>query len=81
MISIHTRATRPLLPVDGQPAPPPLSAEQLARIESLSTLAAKKRRGAKALLAEELTEEAEALNRSADAAEAEAEAIKSGRKT
>ena len=45
------------------------------------TLAAKKRRGAKALLAEELTEEAEALNRSADAAEAEAEAIKSGRKT
>jgi len=81
MISIHTRATRPLLPVDGQPAPPPLSAEQLARIESLSTLAAKKRRAAKALLAEELTEEAEALNKSADAAEAEAEAIKSGRNT
>jgi hypothetical protein len=78
MISMHTRATRPLLPLDGQPAPPPLNAEQLARIESLSSLAAKKRRGAKALLAEELTEEADALNRSAEAAEAEVEAIKSG---
>jgi hypothetical protein len=52
MISIHTRATRPLLPVEGQPAPPPLTPE-LARIEALRTLAAKKRRAAEALLAEE----------------------------
>jgi hypothetical protein len=52
MISIHTRATRPLLPVEGQPAPSPLTPE-LARIEALRTLAAKKRRAAEALLAEE----------------------------
>ncbi len=81
MISIHKRATRPLLPVDGQSAPPRLTAEQLARIENLSMLAARKRRAAKALLAEELTEEAEALIKSADAAEAEAAAIQMGRKT
>jgi hypothetical protein len=80
MISIHTRATRPLLPADGQSAPPPLNAEQFARIESLNALAAKKRRFAKVLLAEELTEEAAALNRSAQAAEAEAAAIQSGGK-
>jgi ERCC4-related helicase len=78
MITIHTRATRPLLSVDGQPTPPPLSAEQLARIESLGELAARKRRAARALFAEELTEEAEALNKSADDAEAEAAAIQSG---
>ena len=80
MISIHARATRPLLPVDGQPAPPPLTAEELARIEGLRTLAARKRRAAKALLAEELTEEAEAMKASADLAEAEADEVKSGRK-
>jgi hypothetical protein len=79
MISIHTRATRPLLPVEGQPAPPPLTLGQLARIEALRTLAAKKRRAAKALLAEALTEEAEAMKRSADLAEAEADEIQSGR--
>jgi hypothetical protein len=80
MISIHTRATRPLLPVEGQAAPPPLTPEQLARIEGLRTLAAKRRRAAKALLAEELTEEAEALKKSADLAEAEADEIQSRRK-
>ena len=78
MISIHTRATRPLLPVEGQPAPPPLTAEQLGRIEGLRVLATKKRRAAKALLAEELIDEAEALNKSADLAEAEANEIQSG---
>ena len=80
MISIHIRATRPLLPVDGQPAPPPLTPEELARIEGLRTLAAKKRRAAKALLAEELTDEAEALQKSADLAEAQADEIQSGRR-
>jgi hypothetical protein len=80
MISIHTRATRPLLPVDGQPAPPPLTPEERARIEGLRMLAAKKRRAVKALLAEELTEEAEALNKGADLAEAEANEIQAGRK-
>lgn len=79
MISIHTRATRPLLPVAGQPAPPPLTPEELARIEVLRMLAARKRRAAKALLAEELGEEAEAMNKSADLAEAEANEIQSGK--
>jgi hypothetical protein len=69
MITIHTRATRPLLPADGQQLPPPLTPEQLARVESLRTLAGKKRRAAKALLAEELTEEAAALDQAADAAD------------
>lgn len=80
MISIHTRATRPLLPVEGRPTPPPLSAEALARIEGLRSLAAKKRRAAKALLAEELTAEAEALTQSAGLAEAEADEIQAGKK-
>ncbi|MEI8388158.1 MAG: helicase-related protein, partial [Verrucomicrobiota bacterium] len=75
MITIHTRATRPLLPTDGQQLPPPLTPEQLARVESLRALAAKKRRAAKALLAEELTEEAAALDQAADAADAEANEI------
>ena len=75
MITIHTRATRPLLPADGQQLPPPLTPEQLARIESLRALAAKKRRAAKALLAEELTEEAAALDQAAELAEAEAKEI------
>ncbi len=80
MISIHTRATRPLLPAEGIPTPPPLTKEQLTRIEGLRALAARKRRAAKALLAEQLTEEAEALKTSADLAEAEADEIQSGRK-
>jgi hypothetical protein len=80
MISIHTRATRPLLPAEGQSAPPPLTPEQLARIESLRELAARKRRAATALLAEELAEEAAALKMSADLAEAEADEIQSGRR-
>ena len=79
MISIHTRATRPLLPVDGQPVPPPLTPEEFARIEGLRTLAAKRRRAAKALRDEELTEEAEALQRSADLAEAQADEIQSSK--
>jgi len=82
MITIHTRATRPLLPADGQQLPPPLTPEQLLRIESLRTLAAKKRRAAKALLAEDLTEEAAALDKAADLADAEAnEILTSGGRT
>lgn len=81
MISIHTRATRPLLAEPGQPTPPPLTAEVLAHIEALRTLAAKKRRAAKALIAEDLADEAQALNTSAAAAEAEADEIQSGKKS
>ncbi len=79
MISIHTRATRPLLPLGGRPTPPPLSPEELDRIEGLRTLAARKRRAAQALLAEEPIEEAEAMKNSAHLAEIEADEIQSGR--
>jgi hypothetical protein len=75
MISIHTRATRPLLPVEGVPLPPPLTPEQLVRIEELRATAAKKRRAAAALRAEDLPEEAAALASAADSAEAEANRI------
>lgn len=75
MISIHARAKRPLLPVEGEPLPPPLTPEQIARIESLRALAAKKRRAAKALLAEDLADEAAALEKSADLADAEADGV------
>jgi len=64
-----------LLPTDSHPLPPPLTLEQLVRIESLRALAAKKRRAAKTLLSEDLAEEADALNKAADAADAEAEGI------
>lgn len=60
------------------PLPPPLTPEQLARIEALRTLAAKKRRAAKALLAEDLPDEAAALENAAALADAEAEGIQKG---
>lgn len=72
------RATRPLLPAGGRPVPPPLTAEERARVEGLRALAARRRRAAQALLAEDLAEEAQALNRSAELAEAEADDIQSG---
>ena len=40
MISIHTRATRPLLPVEGEPTPAPPIQEERSRIEGLGTRAA-----------------------------------------
>jgi hypothetical protein len=75
MISIHTRATRPLLPEEGRPTPPPLTAEEVARIEALRAAAGKKRRAAKALLAEDLPDEAAALAKSAETDEANARRI------
>ncbi len=77
MLTIHTRATRPLLPTEGTPSLPPLTAEQLARIESLRATATKKRRAAGLLLTEDLAEEAAALTRAAEHAEACARAIES----
>jgi hypothetical protein len=75
MITIHSRATRPLLPADG----PVLSPEQLARITELRSLAAKKRRAADALTAAGLPDEAAPMTQAADAAETEASSIeKSG---
>lgn len=75
MISIHTRATRPLLPAKDRPVAPPPTPEQLARVDALHALAARKRRAARALLAAGLGEEAEGLDRSAAEAEAEAETL------
>jgi hypothetical protein len=77
MVTIHTRATRPLLP-EGQPSSPPLTAEQFARIRFLRAIAEKKRRAAGLLLTEDLAEEAATLNRAADHAEACARAIETG---
>ena len=77
MITIHTRATRPLLPEDGTPLAPPLTPEELARISDLRSTAAKKRRAAKALLVEDLPDEAAALEQAASNAEAEAARIES----
>jgi hypothetical protein len=75
LISIHSRATRPLLPTEGQDAPPPLTREEVEKIAMLRATAAKKRRAALALRAEDLLEEAEALNQAATAAEEQATAI------
>ncbi|NBB79701.1 MAG: helicase Snf2 [Verrucomicrobia bacterium] len=75
MISIHTRANRPLLSEDGEPLPPPLSPEQLTRIKELRETAATKRRAAEALLTAGLHEEAEPFKKAAQEAEAEADSI------
>lgn len=74
LITIHARATRPLLGITGESLPP-LTQEQLAEIESLRVLASKKRRAAKALLAEELDDDAKLLILAAEKAEARASAI------
>ncbi len=75
MITIHTRATRPLLPIDGRPTPPPLTEEELARIANLRATAEKKRRAAAALIAADLPEEATPLTAAAETAETQAQAI------
>jgi hypothetical protein len=58
LISIHTRATRPLLPMEGQPVESPLTPEQIQRAAELRSLTQKKARAAQALAAAELPEEA-----------------------
>lgn len=78
LITVHTRAARPLLPSEGEPSPPPLTPEQLVRIKELRGLAAKKRRAAKTLRAEDLPEEAALLEAAAEKAESEASAIETG---
>ena len=75
MISIHTRAKRTLLAEDGEPAPPPLTPEELARIKTLRETAEKKLRAAEALLAAGLHEEAEPFQNEARKAEEEANKI------
>jgi len=75
MISIHTRATRPLLAEEGADLPPPLTAEERARIKELRETAAQKRRAAEALLTAGLHEEAEPFKKAAQEAEAAADEI------
>ena len=58
MITIHTRATRPLLPADGRKAPPSLTNEQEQQLGNLRAIAQKKARAARTLLAADLPEEA-----------------------
>ncbi|MDA0349823.1 MAG: DEAD/DEAH box helicase [Verrucomicrobia bacterium] len=72
MISIHTRASRPLLPEEGEALRPPLSPEELAKIKALRETAETKRRAAEALIAAGLNEEAEPFKTAAEEAEAEA---------
>lgn len=78
MISIHTRAKRSLLAEDGEPAPTPLTPEELARIKALRETAEKKRRAAEALITAGLHEEAEPFEKEAEDAEAEADKIEQG---
>lgn len=72
LITIHTRARRPLLAEDGRPA---LSQEQLAEIRNLREAADKKRRAAAALEAAGMPDEAAPLSRLAEESEAKAAAI------
>lgn len=78
MITIQSRATRPLLPAEGEPLRPPLTPEQLARIAELRALAAKKQKAADTLIQAGLPEEAEPLLQAAREAESQALAIESG---
>lgn len=75
MITIHSRATRPLLSADGGTPPPPLTAEERARIAEWRALAEKKRQAAAALIAAGLADEAVFYTEAAQNAEAEAEAV------
>ena len=52
LLTLHARITRPLL--GNEATPPPLSAEQRARADAHRTLAQRKARAARALLAEDL---------------------------
>ncbi len=76
MITIRSRATRPLLPAEGQPA---LTPEQLARIADLRGMAEKKRRAAQALVAAGFPDEIPPLVKAAEDAEAQARAIEENR--
>ena len=78
MISIHARAKRSLLNEDGEPTPPTLTPEELARIKTLRETAEKKRRAAEALITAGLHEEAAPFKKEAQAAEAEADGIEKG---
>jgi len=58
MITIHSRATRPLLSADGQTDPPSLAEEQERQVGNLRAIAQKKARASRTLFAVDLAEEA-----------------------
>jgi len=78
MITIHSRARRPLLPDETDPAKPSLTPEQIAEITSLRETAEKKRRAAAALETAGLPDEAVPMHEAAKEAEARASSIESG---
>ena len=75
MVTINARGARALLDETDPEGPPPLSAEELAKIKELRATAATKRRAAEALLTAGLHEEAEPFKKAARAAEADADRI------
>lgn len=77
LLTLHTRATRPLFAA-GERAAPVLTPEQQARIESLRALVRRKARAAGALFAADLADEARPSLAAAALAHAEASAISRG---
>jgi SNF2 family DNA or RNA helicase len=75
LLTLHARATRPLLDQEAGAVPPALSAELQTRLESLRTLMRRKSRAAQALLSADLPEEALLPLRDASLASAQAAAI------
>ena len=75
LVTLHARVTRPLLDGQGQGASPALSAEQQARCDGLHLQSQRKARAARALAAEDLTEDADQTLRAAALAWAQAKAI------
>jgi hypothetical protein len=79
LISIHTRATRPLLAADEGGGPPILTPEQQERARALRELSSRRARAARALLAEDLLEDATSALRGAALARLQADAIEAAR--
>ncbi|MDR1284393.1 MAG: DEAD/DEAH box helicase [Opitutaceae bacterium] len=86
LLTLHARSTRPLVApladaaassgaFASPPAPPPLTPEQQARLDAARALAQRKARAARALLAEDLADEAQPALRAAALAHAQAGSI------
>lgn len=76
VLTLHARATRPLIDGDGNTRAPAFTREQQERIERLSALARRKARAARALLAADLADEALPALREAALAHAQVAAIR-----
>jgi hypothetical protein len=75
MLTLHARATRPLVSGGNDAALPPLTQEQQARMDSRRTWALRKARAARVLLAADLADEAITALREAALAHAQAAGI------